>query len=64
MPNMDKPEMSGLGKQMESHSDILEMEPGGGLVQDVEGAAGWPPGQFPAKFDPPAGSAENPGNSG
>ena len=40
-------------EHVQEHPDVLEVEPGGGLVQDVEGPAGIPPGQvqhFGASF--------------
>ena len=30
--------------------DVRQVEPGGGLVQDIEGAAGGPFGQLPGEF--------------
>ena len=31
--------------------DVRQMQPGGGLIQDVEGAAGGPLAQFPGEFE-------------
>src|SRR5581483_3967885 len=38
-------------QNVEQHFDIVEMQPGGGLVKDVKGAAGLAPAELPSQFD-------------